>query len=190
MTDTWDEERERWTVRETTTGLVRRSDWAALPLRAILGFGFMYHGYPKLFDPLQTQGITGTLTEIGIPAPQVMAWVVGIVEFVGGIGLLIGLFVVPIAVLGIIEMLVAMFFVHLPAGFSFLNISGMSPEGPQYGQPGFEVNLLYIAGFVALLITGGGPWSIDAAVRAPRRPTDMVDGQRHVGARAPDEAPT
>ena|SRR5690606_28311685 len=190
MTQTADDARE--VVRESPTGLTRRADWAALPLRAMLGFGFMFHGYPKLFDPGQNEAFAGTLDQIGIPAPQVMAWVVGLVEFVGGLGLLLGLLVVPIAVLGIVNMVVAMFFLHLPAGFSFLNISGMAPEGPTYGPPGFEVNLLYIAGFLALLATGGGPWSIDAAIRSPDRPVDVnpADGTRHVGARAPDEAPT
>lgn len=192
MTQTWDDTREGPLVRETATGITRRSDWAALPLRAVLGFGFMFHGYPKLFDPAQNEGFAATLTQIGIPAPEVMAWVVGVVEFVGGLGLLLGWFVLPIAVLGILDMLVAMFFLHLPAGFSFLNISGMSPEGPTFGPPGVEVNLLYIAGFLALLATGGGPWSIDAAVRKPGKPADVrpEDGERYVGTRAPDEAPT
>lgn len=186
MIRTSEASREGVLVRETDTGITRRSDWAALPLRAVLGIGFVFHGYPKLFDPVQNQGFAETLARIGIPAPEVMAWVVAIVEFVGGLGLLLGWFVVPIAVLGILDMLVAMFFLHLPAGSGFLSAAGAD------GPPGVEVNLLYLAGFLALLATGGGPWSIDAAVRRPGKPADVNpdDGERYVGTRAPDEAPT
>lgn len=134
---------------------------APLPLRLILGFGMMYHGYPKLFDAAQRQGFVGMLQGIGIPAPGVMAWVVAIVEFVGGLALIVGAFVSIVAVLLIIEMLVAMITVHLPHGFNFLNITGMEPGGPTFGMPGYEVNLLYIAGLLALLLAGAGAYSFD-----------------------------
>ena len=51
------------------------NDWASLPLRLILGFGFAYHGYPKLFGG--HDGFAGMLTNLGIPAPGLMAWLVG-----------------------------------------------------------------------------------------------------------------
>jgi putative oxidoreductase len=59
-------------------------------------------------------------------------------------------------------MLVAMFTVHLPHGFNFMNMTGMTAEGPTFGMPGFETNLLYISILTALWLTGAGPWSIEA----------------------------
>jgi len=58
--------------------------------------------------------------------------------------------------------LVAMFFVHSQYGFSSVNTIGLTEAGPQFGPPGFEVNLLYIAGLLAIVMGGGaGAWSID-----------------------------
>jgi uncharacterized membrane protein YphA (DoxX/SURF4 family) len=51
----------------------------------------------------------------------------------------------------IVMMLVAMFTVHLRYGFSAINTVGLTAEGPQFGPPGYEVNLLYIAGLLALI---------------------------------------
>ena len=76
-----------------------------------------------------------------------------------------------VAVLQIGVMVVALFTVHLGAGFSFMNIIGMSEAGPQFGIPGFEINLLYIAGLSALLLGGAGALSVDRflATLAARR---------------------
>ena len=58
-------------------------------------------------------------------------------------------------------MLVAMFMVNLPNGFDVMNVTVMIEAGPRYGMPGFEINLLYIAGLVSLLLTGAGNWALD-----------------------------
>ncbi len=146
----------------------RRIDWARLPLRLILGFGFVYHGYPKLFSGQGHDGFVGMLQKIGVPAPGLAAWAVGAVEFFGGLALIAGAFVTVVSVLGIINMLVALFTVHLPSGFNFINMTGMTESGPTFGMPGYEVNLLYIAGFVALALAGPGACSVDR-VLAQRR---------------------
>jgi putative oxidoreductase len=139
-----------------------------LPLRVLLGIGFMVHGAPKVFSAAGHDGFAGMLQQIGVPLPGLMAWVVGLVEFFGGIALVIGLFTVEVAVLLAIDMLVAMFKVHLAAGFSFIQIKGMTPDGtPQFGMPGIEVNLLYLAGLLALFIGGPGPVSVDERVLKP-----------------------
>ncbi|MBA3887293.1 MAG: DoxX family protein, partial [Acidobacteria bacterium] len=57
--------------------------------------------------------------------------------------------------------LVAMVVGHLPHGFNFMNITGMGPQGPKFGMPGYEVNLLYIAGLLALILGGAGLYSVD-----------------------------
>lgn len=146
------------------------TEWAPFPLRLILGFGLVYHGFPKLFSTEGRQGFVGMLTGIGVPAPELMSWVVGAVEFFGGLALIVGAWVAVVAALNVINMLVAMFAVHWPNGFNFLNMTGMGPDGPTFGMPGYEVNLLYIAGLLALMLGGAGALSVDRALRRDREP--------------------
>jgi putative oxidoreductase len=136
-----------------------------MPLRILLGISFLYHGLPKL--GAGHAGFTAMLSQMGIPATDLVAWLVGLLEVVGGIALIAGAFVSIFTVLLVIEMLVAMFTVHLPHGFSFINIVGSTPQGPQFGMPGVETNLLYIAGLLALLLGGPGPLSVDERVWRP-----------------------
>jgi putative oxidoreductase len=137
------------------------SDHAPLPLRLMLGIGLAYHGFPKLFTAQGHDSFAGMLQGMGFPAAEPLAWAVGAFEFFGGLMLIAGAFTALIAALGVIEMAVAMFMVHLPAGFNFMNITGTGPAGPTFGMPGYEVNLLYIAGFLALVIGGAGALSVD-----------------------------
>jgi putative oxidoreductase len=144
------------------------NDWAPLPLRLILGFGFLYHGWEKIADG--TQMFQGMLQMIGIPGGAATAWLVALVEFFGGLALLLGAFVALAAIPLIIDMLVAMFTVHLPHGFSFMNITGMGPEGPTFGMPGYEITLLYIAGLLALALGGAGAYSVHRMRAERERP--------------------
>jgi putative oxidoreductase len=137
-----------------------RPDLAPLPLRLVLGFGFVYHGWEKIADG--TEGFQEMLQMIGIPGGAATAWFVALIEFIGGLALIAGAFVPIFAALLIGDMLVAMFTVHLPHGFSFMNMIGMGPEGPEFGMPGYEINLLYIAGLLALILAGSGAYSVDA----------------------------
>jgi len=84
--------------------------WALLPLRLMIGFGFAAHGYVKLGrgpDKFAT-----ILNAIGVPHPHVMAWLTSVLEFVGGISLMAGAFVLPFSIPLAIVMLTAMFGVH------------------------------------------------------------------------------
>ncbi|MGQ0715267.1 MAG: DoxX family protein [Gemmatimonadaceae bacterium] len=138
-----------------------RGTWA-LPLRIVIGFGMMYHGVPKLFSATGHSDFVGMLTNLGIPAPGILAWVVGILEFVGGFMLIVGAFVAAVAVLMLIEMAIAAILVHAQHGFNFMNITGISESGSlTFGMPGYEVNLLYMAGLLALAIGGAGAFSVD-----------------------------
>ncbi len=140
------------------------SKWAPLPLRLIIGFGFVYHGFPKLFSAGGHEMFVGMLQNIGVPAAGTMAWAVGTVEFVGGIALIVGVFVSIASALLIVNMLVALFAVHLPNGFNFMHITGMTDAGPVFGMPGYEVPLLYIAGLLALFLRGPSHLSVDGAL--------------------------
>ena len=129
--------------------------------RFILGFGFVYHGFPKLFLPGEREAFVGMLRTIEVPQPGLMAWAVGALEFVGGLALIAGAFVVIFGSLLTINMLVALFTVHLPQGFNFMHMTGMTETGPTFGMPGYEVPLLYIAGLLVLVFGGAGALSVD-----------------------------
>jgi len=129
--------------------------------RLILGFGFVYHGFPKLFLPAEREAFVGMLRTIEVPQPGLMAWAVGALEFVGGLALIAGAFVVIFGSLLTINMLVALFTVHLPQGFNFMHMTGMTETGPTFGMPGYEVPLLYVAGLLVLVFGGAGVLSVD-----------------------------
>ena len=135
------------------------SQWGTLPLRLIIGIGFMVHGWAKLSRG--PSGFAKLLTQVGAPLPETTAWVSTFVELLGGLAIFVGAFIEVVSVPLIIMMLVAMFTVHLKYGFSAINTIGLTPNGPQFGPPGYEVNLLYIAGLLALILGGAGALSID-----------------------------
>ncbi len=88
----------------------RKESWgdlALLPLRLIIGFGFMAHGYAKL--SAGPQKFAEMLQTIGIPAPGLMAWMTALVEFFGGLAVLAGAFIPIVSIPLAIIMLVAMF---------------------------------------------------------------------------------
>jgi putative oxidoreductase len=135
------------------------SPWVLLPLRLVIGFGFMAHGWAKLGRG--PSGFAKLLAQIGAPLPETTAWVSTFVELLGGLAIFVGAFVEVVSVPLIIMMLVAMFTVHLKYGFSSVNTIGLTEDGPQFGPPGYEVNLLYIAGLLSLILGGAGALSID-----------------------------
>jgi putative oxidoreductase len=93
--------------------------------------------------------------------PDLTAWIVTALELVGGLALIIGAFVALVSVPLIISMLVAMFTVQVRYGFSAIKTIGLTENGPVFGPLGYEINLLYIAGLLVLVLIGAGPLSID-----------------------------
>jgi len=91
-----------------------------------------------------------------------MAWVTIATEIVSGIAFLAGGFVSLVSIPSIILLAVAVFTVHLPYGFSSIKLLGVSGGRAQFGPPGYECDLLYIASIVALLLIGPTPWSVDS----------------------------
>jgi len=132
---------------------------ATLILRVLLGVVFFPHGMQKLLGWFGGYGFDGTMGfftgTLGIPA--VFAILAILAEGLGSIGLITG-FLTRISAFGIgVTMAVAVFMLHLKNGF-FMNWSGK-----QAGE-GFEYHLLVIAITIALMIKGGGKWSVDGIV--------------------------
>lgn len=135
--------------------------WGPVPIRMIIGLGFIYHGFIKLFTSVGHDNFLRLLNDIGVPAAEVISWVIGGLEFFGGIALLFGAFMTITNILLLLNMAVAMLWVNLPNGFDLMNVTVMIEAGPKFGVPGIEINLLYIAGLVSILLTGAGNFSVD-----------------------------
>src|SRR5262245_47613898 len=135
------------------------SRWAPLPLRLIVGLGFMQHGFSKLSRG--SNAFATILHALGVPAPHFMAWLTILIEILSGLAVTLGAFVTLVSLPMAVLLLVAIFTVHLPYGFSSIKLMAVTPAGAQFGPVGYECNLLYLACLVALLIGGSGPLSVD-----------------------------
>jgi putative oxidoreductase len=140
--------------------------WAPIPLRLIVGYGFVEHGFAKLSKG--PEAFAGILHAIGVPAPHLMAWLTILTELIGGLAVLLGIFV-PLVSLPMAALLfVAIFTVHLPNGFSSIKLISVTAGRAQFGPPGYEVNLLYLACLAALVFGGSGPLALDGYLRKKR----------------------
>ena len=140
--------------------------WAPIPLRLIVGYGFMQHGFAKLSKGPEAFAIV--LHAIGVPAPHLMAWLTILIEVFGGLAVLLGAFI-PLASLPMATaLLVAIFTVHLPYGFSSIKLMSVTAGRAQFGPPGYETALLYLACLAALVLGGSGPMAIDGYLRRKR----------------------
>jgi len=136
--------------------------WAPIPLRLIVGYGFMEHGFAKLHKGPDAFALI--LHALNVPAPHWMAWATILIELLGGLAVLLGAFV-PLASLPMAAvLLVAMFTVHLPYGFSSINLKAVTAAGAQFGPPGYECDLLYLACLAVLVLGGPGVFSIDGLI--------------------------
>lgn len=141
--------------------------WAPIPLRLIVGFGFLQHGYAKLMRGPDV--FAGILHALSVPAPYVMAWLTVLVELIGGLAVLLGT-LLPLASIPMAAVLLAaMFTVHLRYGFSSVKLIAVTTAGAQLGPPGYELDLVYIACLAALVLSGPGPLSIESAARGRLR---------------------
>lgn len=136
-----------------------RLAWWAIPLRLIVGYGFMAHGGAKLARG--ADAFAGILNALAVPLPLAMAWATIAIELLGGAAILAGarvrLAALPLAAV----LIVAAVTVHLPYGFSSIKLVEVTASGARFGAPGYEVDLLYLACLAALAIGGPGPWSVD-----------------------------
>lgn len=123
--------------------------------RVILGIVFFAHGWQKLF----TNGIDNTAAffeMIGTPFPTASAWLAALAELIGGGALIIGLAVPLFSIILIINMIGAIFYAHIDAGF-------------WAGDGGYELPLVLIAGLIAVGIANQGPLSVDGQVLSRRQ---------------------
>lgn len=141
--------------------------WAPLFLRLIIGFGFMAHGWAKLSNGTPA-GFEKLLIHLGVPFPSFTSWVTPLVEVFGGLAIFTGFSVGITAIPLICTMLVAMFTINIHYGFSSVKTIGVTPQGPLFGPPGYEINLLYLAGLISLMVTGAGIFSIDSLIAKKR----------------------
>jgi putative oxidoreductase len=133
--------------------------YAMLPIRLIAGFGFLAHGLAKWSKG--PAAFASVLHAIGVPAPHLMAWFTIATEILGGIAILLGAFVAVVSIPAIVLLVVAIFSVHLPYGFSSIKLVGIVNGRAQFGPPGYECDLLYIACLLALALGAPTPWSVD-----------------------------
>lgn len=129
----------------TTSGL------DTLPLRAGAGVIFAAHGAQKLFGWFGGYGLQGTagwMTSIGLEPGLLMAAMAGGAEFFGGLFLIVGLLVRPVALILAITMAVAIVTVHLQNGLFLAN-------------NGYEFGLALLTVSVALAFRGAGSLSVD-----------------------------
>jgi putative oxidoreductase len=133
-------------LARATAGLV---PYAPTILRVAAGIVFLVYGWNKLQNPAGWQDM---MTGLGFPAPVVLSWFVLVLELVGGVALIVGFLVRPIALLFAIEMVVSSVTVKLSLGFA-----------PQ-GATGIELDLALLAAALALVILGPGRPSVDRDV--------------------------
>jgi putative oxidoreductase len=128
----------------------RTRDYGIALLRIMVGIVFFAHGYLKLFG-FGIAGTTGFFTQIGAPLPQVSAVLITLLETVGAIALILGVFTPIVAACFIIDMLGAIYLTKLGNGF-------LAPKGP-------ELELLLLVACAALILTGPGALSLQRVFR-------------------------
>ncbi len=162
--------------------------WSALPLRLIVGYGFVAHGYAKLAKG--PDNFAAILQAIGVPEPHMMSWLTIIVEIAGGLAVLTGAFVALASIPMAAVLITALISVHLPYGFSSIKLQAVTAAGAQFGPPGYEVDLLYLACLATLVAGGSGPLALEGLIRKRNRLLATGGGRPRASTSAGPRTPT
>jgi uncharacterized membrane protein YphA (DoxX/SURF4 family) len=127
-----------------------QKDIALFLIRIVVGLIFVFHGYQKLQMGFSTVG--GFLSTLGLPASQFFGYVLPLVEFIGGLFLIIGFLSRPVALALSIVMIVAILLIKLKVGL----IAPMNQPGV-----GAELDLALLVNLLGVLLQGPGKYSID-----------------------------
>lgn len=139
--------------------LDRYRNLGLLVARGIPGVIFLYHGYQKFDGGID--GVSGFLDSLGVPLPDVMAYVLTFGELIGGVLLILGLFTRLVALAFIVEMILAILLVRIDIGL-------IAPMGQGTGA---ELDLGLIAALAAVATCGPGTLSVDRNMGLEGRPT-------------------
>ena len=139
--------------RSLLTATLAQQQLGLAIIRIVTGIVFAAHGGQKLFV-YGFAGVTGAFTQMGVPMPGVVGPFIALLEFFGGLALIVGL-LSRLAALGLaFDMVGAILLVHLKGGF-FL-------------PAGYEFALTLLAASLAVAIGGPGALSADAAIAGRR----------------------
>jgi len=125
-----------------------------LILRIGVGLVFFLHGWQKLFGH-EISFFQGMLSMAGWSVPGWLLWLVAIVELLGGLALIGGLFTRAVGLVLALEMLVAVILFHARQGFFIVAV----PNVPL--AYGFEYHVILIASLLCLGLGGPGRWAVE-----------------------------
>ncbi len=136
---------------------------APLLVRLIVGGIMTAHGWQKLNAGIPKFG-TATLVPLGVPYPDVMAYVVTYTELIGGVLLIVGLLSRLAALALLIELVTTISLVKVNVGLI----------APAARGAGAELDLALIAGFLTILLAGPGLLALDGLLRIERSPRRLA----------------
>jgi putative oxidoreductase len=136
-----------------------RREYGITILRVMLGITFLMHGYLGAFI-LTPAGLTAFNVSNGIPFPVMTAWFVIFGHFLGGTALLLGAYTRLGALVNILIIGGAIWFIHLKQGFFMKGITLDAAKGSAVAG-GYEYALVLLVASVAVLLLGSGPLALD-----------------------------
>jgi putative oxidoreductase len=148
----------------STSFLPALAVWAPLPIRLVVGYGFMAHGYAKFSRGPET--FAAVLHTLGVPEPLLAAWATTLTELIGGAAVMAGVLIPWVSIPMAFVLLTALVTVHLPYGFFSVKFAEVTEAGIKFGPVGYEILLLYLAGLAALVLGGPGALSLQAWIEA------------------------